>query len=263
MSDIHQTAIIADSAKIGNDVQIGPYSIIGANVTLGDGCALKSHVVIEGTTTIGKNCKFFPFTSIGQIPQDLKFKGEASFTEIGDNNVFREYVTVNSGTEGGGNITKIGNDCLFMTGVHIAHDCIIGSGVIMANLATLAGHVRIGDYAVIGGLAAVHQWVRIGSHAMIGGLSGIEKDVIPYGTAMGERAHLVGLNFVGLKRRGFSKEDINDLRHAFDSIFYSESKTFSEKLSNIEKEYENHKLVQEMLKFLYDESDRSILQPKL
>ena len=200
MATIHPTAIIEDGAQLGENVSIGAYSVIGPEVTLGDGVTLESHVVVGGVTSIGAGTHIFPFASIGLQPQDLKFQGEVSRLEIGSNNVIREHVTMNPGTEGGGLLTKVGNDCLFMVGAHVAHDCQVSDHVILVNSATLAGHVEVGEFAIVGGLSAVHQFVRIGKHAMIGGMSGVENDVIPYGTVTGNRAHLLGLNLVGLKR---------------------------------------------------------------
>ena len=205
---IHDTAIVSPGAAIADSVTIGPYCVIGEQVTLGAGVTLEAHVVIGGRTAIGAQCHIFPFASIGLAPQDLKYDGEPSELIIGDNNIIREHVTMNPGTTGGGMVTRIENNCLFMVASHVAHDCKIGNHVIMANNATLAGHVEIGDWAILGGLAAVHQFVRIGRHAMVGGMSGVENDVIPYGSVVGNRAQLAGLNVIGLKRRGFSRGEI-------------------------------------------------------
>lgn len=261
MTEIHNTAIIHKSAKLGKNVNIGPYCIIGEQVVLGDNVNLKSHVVIEGNTQIGDGTTIFPFASIGHIPQDLKFHGENSKLEIGKNNTIREHVTINPGTEGGGMLTKIGDNCLFMVGSHIAHDCHVGNNVIMANNATLAGHVHVGDFAVIGGLSAVHQFVRIGHHAMIGGMSGIENDIIPYGQANGERATLSGLNLVGLKRRGFSREDIHALRNAYRMLFSPEG-TLQERMTDVSDMFSNKDAVTEILQFIKSQSSRAICQPK-
>ena len=201
---IHPSAVVSSKAQIGDNVEIGPFCVVGDDVKIGEGTILKSHVVVEGDTVIGKNNIIFPFASIGLEPQDLKFKGEKSRVEIGDNNKIREHVTIHLGTQDGAMVTKIGSNCLLMVGVHIAHDCVVGNHVIFANNATLAGHVEVGDHVVIGGLSAVHQFVRIGAGAMIGGMSGVESDVFPNGLVMGERASLAGLNLVGLKRREIS-----------------------------------------------------------
>jgi UDP-N-acetylglucosamine acyltransferase len=226
---IHPTAIIADGAKIGTNVSVGAYSVIGENVTLADGVILHSHVVVDGNTSIGEATEIFPFASIGHRPQDKKFKGEDSRLIIGARNVIREHVTMNPGTEGGGMITTVGDDCLFMASSHVAHDCHVGNRVILANNATIAGHVTVGDFAIIGGLSAVHQFVRIGTHAFIGGMSAVEKDVIPFGTVKGERASLEGLNLVGLKRMDIERARIHALRHAFKELFLSNEGTLNDR----------------------------------
>lgn len=204
-NNIHPTAIIEPTAVIGDGVTIGPYCVIGGQCVLGDRVHLKSHIVIDGDTHIGDDTQIFPFASIGTIPQDLKFGGEQSRLRIGKRNRIREQVTINPGTEGGGMETIIGDDNLLMISVHIAHDCRVGNHVIMANNATLAGHVTVDDHAILGGLSAVRQFIRIGKGAMIGGMSGVEADVIPYGMVVGERAHLRGLNLIGLQRQGTDK----------------------------------------------------------
>src|SRR5215469_15415020 len=219
MPQIHPTAVVAPAARLAENVVIGPYCVVGENVTLGPRITLRSHAVVDGRTTIGEGTRLFPFASIGLEPQDLKYRGEKSELIIGRNNTIREYVTMNPGTEGGGMVTRVGDNCLFMAGAHVAHDCQIGNHVILVNHATLGGHVIIEDYAVLGGLSAVHQFVRIGRHAMIGGMSGVERDVIPYGQVMGERARLTGLNIIGMQRRGFSRDDINGLRNAYAYLF--------------------------------------------
>ena len=216
---IHPTAVIDQKAQLGKGVEVGPFCSVGPDVVLGEGVRLISHVTIAGRTIVGAHTVFYPFSSIGHPPQDLKYNGEPSHLIIGDNNTIREYVTIQPGTEAGGMITKIGNQNLFMASTHVAHDCQIGNHVIMANCATLGGHVTVEDHAFIGGLSAVHQFVRIGAHAIIGGMSGVEHDVIPYGHVKGERAHLSGLNLVGLKRRGFSSTTIQELRNAYQEIF--------------------------------------------
>lgn len=218
---IHPSAIISPDARIGTDVEIGPYSIIGEHVSIGDGTHIGPHVVIEGPATIGSGNRFFQFCSIGAIPQDLKFNMEETELIIGDNNTFREFVTINRGTQGGGGKTVIGSNCLFMAYTHVAHDCLVGNGVIMANNATLAGHIRIDDHAIVGGISGIHQFVHIGSYAMIGGLSGVSKDVPPYTLAVGQRAVLHGLNLTGLKRHGFSSGVIKELKAAYKLLFRS------------------------------------------
>lgn len=222
---IHPSAVIADGAAVGQNVEIGPYCVIGEHVKLGDGCKLLSHVAISGHTTIGNNNRFFPFASIGHEPQDLKFHGEASEVVIGDNNTIRESVTINPGTEGGGMLTKLGNGNLLMAYSHVAHDCIVGNDVIMANNATLAGHVTVEDGAIIGGMSAIHQFLRIGKYSMIGGMSGIVKDIPPFClTAGGYRPGLAGLNLVGLKRRGFSSDEIRMLKELYRLLLQGRGK---------------------------------------
>lgn len=262
MTNIHPTAVIAKSAKLAKSVKVGPYCVIDGEVEIGDGTELLSHVVISGRTTIGKNNKIFPFASLGHAPQDLKYKGEKSELTIGDNNVIREHVTMNPGTEGGGMLTSVGNNCLFMTASHVAHDCRIGNHVILANNATLGGHVEIGDYCIIGGLAAVHQFVRIGSGAIIGGMSGVEHDVIPFGSVVGERANLAGLNLVGLKRRGFERDAIHGLRNAYKMLFEDESGTLAERAQKVRAEFSSNAEVMAMLAFMEDKGSRSLCMPK-
>jgi len=218
---IHPTAIISPGARIGAGVEIGPYSSIGERVSIGDGTRIGPHVVIEGPATIGCNNTFFQFSSIGAIPQDLKFKMEDTELIIGDNNTFREFITINRGTAGGGGKTVIGSNCLLMAYTHVAHDCLVGNGVIMANNATLAGHIRIEDHAIIGGISGIHQFAHIGYYAMIGGLSGVSKDVPPFTLAVGQRATLHGLNLTGLKRHGFSAAVIGELKAAYKLLFRS------------------------------------------
>ncbi|NWF36438.1 acyl-ACP--UDP-N-acetylglucosamine O-acyltransferase [Mariprofundus sp. KV] len=222
---IHPTAIIDPAAEIGEGVSIGPYSVVGPNVKIGDNCELMSHTVITGNTTMGSGNRVFPFTSIGQIPQDLKFHGEPSEVIIGDNNQIRENVTINAGTEGGGMVTRIGNNNLLMAYTHVAHDCILGNGIVLANCATLAGHVEVDDQAIIGGLSAIQQFVRIGKLAMIGGMSGVTKDVAPYCLlAGGYRAGLSGLNLIGLKRKGFNATEISRLKEIYRILLQESGK---------------------------------------
>jgi UDP-N-acetylglucosamine acyltransferase len=216
---IHPTAIIGKTAKIGNDVTIGPYAIISDEVTIGDKTIIGPHAVIEPYVEIGPECQIFQFASVGAVPQSLKFKGEVSWTKIGRQCIIREFVTINRGTEEGGGWTKIGDGCLLMAYVHIAHDCMLGRNVVMANNATLAGHIEIGDFATVGGLTAVHQFVRIGDNAFVGGKSVVVKDVPPFVLASGDRATLHGLNTVGLKRRGFTQETLKQLKKTYRLIF--------------------------------------------
>ncbi len=262
MSNIHSTAVINSKAELGSNVRIGPYCVIGENVTVNDGTELISHVVLDGRTTIGANSLIYPFASIGHCPQDLKYSGEPSHLEIGANNVIREHVTVNPGTKGGGMLTRVGNNCLLMVGAHVAHDCVIEDNAILVNSATLGGHVHVGEWGIIGGLSAVHQFVRIGKHAMVGGMSGIEHDVIPYGSVIGNRAKLSGLNIVGLKRRGFSREEIHDLRKAYRLIFALEG-TLAERLDDVAEDFAKNEPVMEIVDFIRADSARPICQPAL
>ena len=258
---IHPSAIVDPAAKLGEGVDIGPFCVVGPDVTLGDGVRLVSHVAVDGRTNIGAETVIYPFASIGHRPQDLKFHGEPSELVIGARNQIREHVTMNPGTEGGGMITRVGNDGLFMMGSHVAHDCIVGDHVIMANNATLGGHVTLGDYVIIGGLSAVRQFVRIGSHAMIGGMSGVENDVIPFGLVMGDRARLAGLNLVGLERRGFGKDDIHALRAAYRMLFGPEG-TFAERVEEVGRDFGDRALISDVLSFIRAKEARSLCQPR-
>ncbi|MDR2760955.1 MAG: acyl-ACP--UDP-N-acetylglucosamine O-acyltransferase [Rickettsiales bacterium] len=254
--NVHRTAIIEAGAVIGNNVKIGAFCYIGKDVKIGEGTELKQHAVVDGYTTIGKNNVIFPFAVIGEIPQDLKFEGEKSYVKIGNNNRIREHCTIHCGTKGDKLTTKIGNDNLLMVNAHIAHDCVIGNHCILANNATLGGHARIGDYAVIGGMSAIHQKVRIGKHAMVGGMSGVASDVIPYGLAVNaERASLEGLNLIGLKRRNFSKAEINNLRKFFKEVFLSDGNLF-ENLEKVKGDYKNSKAARDVIEFLSSDSKR-------
>ncbi len=261
MSRVHPTAIIHENAVVAPDVEIGPYCVVGQHVRLDAGVMLHSHVVVEGRTTIGEGTKIFPFASLGHAPQDLKYKGEESTLVIGAHTTIREHVTMNPGTVGDRMTTTVGDHCLFMVGAHVAHDCDVGNHVILANNATLAGHVSVGDHAIIGGLAAVHQFVRIGAHAIIGGMSGVEADVIPYGSVIGERAWLAGLNLVGMKRRSVPRETIHAVRGAFKELFESGEGTLAERAAKISTGNEIAE-VAEILTFLNKESARSVCVPK-
>lgn len=262
MADIHPTAIVDSGARLGDNVTIGPFSCVGPEVRLGDDVTLMSHVVVTGRTLIGDKTRMFPFASIGHVPQDLKYQGEPSTLEIGSNNVIREYVTMNPGTAGGKMLTKVGDHCLFMIATHVAHDCRIGDHVIMANNAALGGHVEVGEYATLGGLSAVHQYVRIGRHAMIAGMSGIRDDIIPYGSVLGVPAKLLGLNIVGLKRRGFSREEIHALRTAYRLLFAQEG-TMAERLEDVTSMFKDHPSVMDVVNFIQSDSSRAVCQPKV
>ncbi len=261
MNAIHQSAIIHDGAEIGEDVTIGPYSVIGGNVRIGKGTEIHTHVVIDGTTSIGEECRIYPFAAIGLPPQDLKYAGEDNSLNIGSRTRIREYVTMNPGTKGGGSVTTIGDDCLFMAGAHVAHDCQIGNHVIFANNATIGGHCIISDFAILGGLSAVHQFVRIGRHAFVGGMSGVEADIIPFGSVMGNRAYLRGLNVVGMKRHGFSRKVIHELRTAYRLLFSDEG-TLKERIRDAHSIFADNEQVKEILEFLSDNSGRSFCMPK-
>jgi UDP-N-acetylglucosamine acyltransferase len=261
-AQIHANAAVHPNATIGAGCVVGPFCVVGEHVTLGENVVLKSHVIVDGHTTVGDGTHVYPFASLGTTPQDLKYKGEAARLEIGKNNQIREHVTMNIGTEGGGNLTKVGDHCLFMVGAHVAHDCIVGDRVILANNATLAGHVHVGDFALLGGLSAVHQFVRIGHHAVIGGMTGVEHDVIPYGSVMGERGHLAGLNLVGLKRRGFEREAIHALRNAFKYLFESGEGVLAERTQKAREQWGNYPEVLQILDFIQSDTSRAILVPK-
>ena len=262
MPDIHPTAIVDDKAEIADDASIGPYCIVGPSVVLEAGVRLRAHVVIEGRTHVGAGTEVYPFASIGLPPQDLKYAGEDSELVIGRNNRIREYVTMNPGTSGGGMVTRVGDGGLFMISAHVAHDCHVGDNVVLANNATLAGHVTVGDHAIIGGLSAVHQFVRIGHHAMIGGMSGVEHDVIPYGSVMGERAALCGLNIVGMKRHGFDKTEINRLRSAYRLVFGADTGTLGERVTRAGEELGDSAAVADLLDFIRADSSRGVAQPR-
>jgi UDP-N-acetylglucosamine acyltransferase len=260
--DIHPTAVVAETAQIADDVVIGPFCVVGPKVTLGRAVRLHSHVVVDGHTEIGEETQVFPFAVLGTAPQDLKYKGEPTRLVIGARNRIREHVTMNPGTEGGGGITTVGSDCLFMVNAHVAHDCQVGNRVIMANNATLAGHVHVGDYAILGGLSAVHQFVRIGAHAMVGGMSGVESDVIPYGLVKGERASLHGLNLVGMERRGYARDDVMSARNAYKNLFGAIG-TLSERIEATATDFSENPVVAEMVGFLRDKSKHGVCQPRL
>ena len=261
MAAIHPTAIVEAGAKLGADVKIGPYCIVGPAVELGDGVELVAHVVVAGHTRVGPRTRIYPFASIGHPPQDLKYKGEPSKLLIGSDNTIREHVTMNPGTAGGGMLTSVGDHCLFMVASHVAHDCRVGDHVVMANNATIGGHVVLDDWVILGGLAAVHQFVRIGKHAIIGGMSGVENDVIPYGSVMGDRARLAGLNVVGLKRRGFDRDALHDIRRAFRLLFADEG-TMAERLTDVAELFPDNEPVMDIVRFIQTSSERAICQPR-
>jgi UDP-N-acetylglucosamine acyltransferase len=261
MTDIHPTAIVPDSVEVGRDASVGPYCVLGENVSLGEGVRLDGPCTVMGHTDLGDRVHVYPFASVGTAPQDLKYAGEASRLSVGADTVIREHATLNPGTHGGGMRTRVGARCLLMVGAHVAHDCDVGDDVIMANQATLGGHVVVGDGAVLGGLSAVHQFVRIGQGAMIGGMTGVEHDVIPYGMALGNRARLNGLNVVGLKRRGVSKDDIKTLRTAYQVLFESGEGTLQERVDRLAASYGQSELVADMLGFVRADSSRPLCRP--
>lgn len=261
-SDIHPTAVIGDGASIADDVRIGPYCVVGSKVVLERGVELKPHVVIDGQTILGEECAVYPFASVGMPPQDMKFKGEDSRLEIGRGTIIREHATVSPGTASGHMMTRVGENCLLMIGAHVAHDCELGNNVIMVNNATLGGHVTVGNNVIIGGLAAIHQFVRIGDNAFIGGMAGVEQDVIPYGMVVGDRAVLNGLNLVGLKRRGFSRDDIHLLRSIYRDLFESEESSLADRLRALRSKFEGNPTAASLLAFIDLDSDRKLLKPK-
>ncbi len=257
---IHPSAVIDDGAEIGPDCHIGPFCVVGEEVTLQRGVTLKSHAVVTGWTEIGEETIIWPFASVGEVPQDLKFKGERTRLVVGARCRIREGATLNTGTEGGGGVTKVGDDCLLMTGVHIGHDAIVGDRVVMANNVAIAGHCHIGDDVVIGGLSGIHQFVRIGQGAIIGAVTMVTNDVIPYGLVQAPRGELDGLNLVGLKRRGVSRAEITQLRAAYQMLAQGEG-TFHDRAARLVEDFEaGH--VREISQFILAASDRSFLTPK-
>ncbi len=256
---IDKTAIVDPRAKISSNVKIGAYTVIGPDVEIGKNTNIQNHVSITGNTKIGNSNNIYPFASIGNDPQDLKFDGEKTKLEIGNSNLIREYVTINPGTEGGGGITKIGNNCLFMVSSHIAHDCIVGNNVILANNVPLGGHAQIGDDVIIGGNSAVQQFTRIGKSAMIGGMCGVVRDIIPYGIAHGNRSVLQGINVIGLRRKNISNKMIIELTDAYKEIFKNEN--FSINLENLNNKLKEAQLVKDVVNFLTEDKKRPICSP--
>ncbi|HXU99412.1 MAG TPA: acyl-ACP--UDP-N-acetylglucosamine O-acyltransferase [Caulobacteraceae bacterium] len=261
MSRIHATAVVEASARLADDVEVGPYSLIGPDVTLGPGVLIGSHVVIEGVTELGEGCVVHPFAVLGSAPQHAGHQGEATQLVIGARNLIREQVTMHCGTATGRGVTTVGSDGFFMVGVHVGHDCIVGDHVVMANTATLGGHVVLEDCVIMGGLSAAHQFTRIGRHAFVGGMAGVNHDVIPFGNVWGNHAHLEGLNLVGLKRRGFSRESINALRAAYRMLFAEEG-TFQERLDDTAYAYSGSPEVMEIVDFIRADSSRPLTTPQ-
>ncbi len=257
MAEIHKTAIVDARAKIGARVTVGPYAVIEGPVVLGAGTEVAAFVLITGQTTLGENCRVFPHAVLGTIPQDLKFGGEPSSLEIGAQTTVREFVTVNRGTRASGT-TRVGVNCLLMAYAHVAHDCVLGEGVIMANCATLAGHVEVGEYATVGGLSAVHQFTRIGKYAFVGGMSRVSQDIIPYALTASEPTRVVGINVVGLARRGFDAETKRQLKRAYN-ILYREGLNTSQALETLKAEFGDVPAVQDIITFV-EGSERGILK---
>jgi UDP-N-acetylglucosamine acyltransferase len=261
ISSIHPSAVVEEGAALGEGVEIGPFCLVGSEVKLGDGVKLLSHVVVAGDTTIGARVRIFPFASIGHQPQDLKYRGEPVRLTIGEECLIREGVTMNPGTAGGASLTQIGPRSVFLANSHVAHDCVIGEGVILSNNVMIAGHCQVGDFAIFGGGSACHQFTRIGAHAFIGGLAGVENDVIPYGIALGNRAALAGLNYVGLKRRGYSSTAIQALRRAYKQLF-GEAGTLKERVEDVAASFADEPAVQQLVAFLRAGGDRAICTPR-
>jgi UDP-N-acetylglucosamine acyltransferase len=258
-SKVHPTAIVETGAELAEDVEIGPFCVVGPEVQLAQGVKLMSHVVVAGRTSIGARTSLYPFASIGHIPQDLKYQGEPSSLAVGRDCIIREGVTMNPGTAGGGMQTVVGDHCAFLANSHVGHDCRVGNNVVFSNNVMLAGHCNIGDFAILGGGAAVIQFARVGAHAFLGGMSGLENDLIPYGMAVGNRAHLSGLNIIGLQRRGFAREDIHTLRRAYRLLFADEG-TLLERLDDVEEEFD-HPIVKEIVAFIRAGGKRSLCVP--
>jgi UDP-N-acetylglucosamine acyltransferase len=258
---IHSSAVIEDGADIATGCFIGPFCVVGSNVSLKNGVRLISHVNVSGTTEIGEETVVWPFASIGHDPQDLKYVGEKTSLLVGKRNKIREGVSINTGTKGGTGITKIGDDCLFMLGSHVGHDCNVGNGVVVANHGSIAGHVVIEDKVTIGGLSGIHQFCRIGEGAMIGAVSMVTNDVIPYSTVIGERATLAGLNLVGLKRRGVSSEKIKELRNVY-SLLFGEGNNLRSQAEAILNGSPKNEFVRTMVEFILSDTNRSFLTPK-
>lgn len=261
---IHPTALIEDGAIIENNVTIGAYCHIGSNVKIASGTTLRSHCVVDGYTTLAENVSVYSFSSIGTSPQDLKYKGEETFLEIGSHTVIREHVTINTGTLQGGKYTRIGAHCLIMVGAHVAHDCQIQNNVILVNNATCGGHVHIGQGAVLGGLCAVHQFVRIGQNAMVGGMTGVERDVIPYGSVLGNRARLKGLNIIGLKRNNIPHKTIHTLREVYTALFSHNTVNTSlrSRAVDIAEKYQSLPEVLNITDFILSDSNRAFCMPQ-
>jgi UDP-N-acetylglucosamine acyltransferase len=258
---VHPSSIVADGAVLGDGVEIGPFCTIGPNVRLGAGTRLASHIVVDGHTELGLDNVVYPFAMLGGPPQHTAYRGEDTKLVIGDRNIIREHATMNIGTVNGGGVTRVGSDGFYMIESHVGHDCKVGDHVILTKQATLGGHCDLGDFVIVGGLAAVHQFTRVGRHAMVGGLAAVVKDVIPYGSVWGNHAHLEGLNLVGLKRRGFSRETINTMRAAYRLLFADEG-TFQERLDDTVETYSECAEVMEIIDFIRADGSRPLCLPE-
>jgi UDP-N-acetylglucosamine acyltransferase len=261
MTDIHPTAVIEDGSEIAAGATIGPYCVVGEKVRLMAGVRLHAHIVVSGRTTIGENTEIFPFASIGAAPQHVNYAGEDTGLEIGRNCVIREYATASPGTVAGGGLTSIGDNCMLMMGAHVAHDCRLGDGVMLVNNATLGGHCVIGEHVILGGLCAVHQFVRIGEFAFVGGMAAVDRDVIPYGMVLGDRAHLGGLNIVGMKRRDMPRQQIHAMRNAYQRLFSGKG-TLKDRTEEVAQAFAGDDNVQRIVTFLRAGGDRSVITPK-
>lgn len=257
---IDPTARVEAGATIGRDVFIGPYCVIGPNVSIGDRCRLIAHVHVAGHTTIGAGSVIYPFASLGTPPQSVRYRGGPTRLVIGADCDIRESVTMNIGSEDGGGLTEVGSKCFFMVGSHVAHDCRVGNNVTFANNATLGGHVTIGDYVFLGGLSAVHQFVRVGEGVMIGGVSGVRGDIIPFAMAVGDQAYLNGINIVGMKRRGFKREEMHGVRRAYRALF-SEAGTFRDRLEAVKREFSGDLAVGKIISFIGEGGSRTLARP--
>lgn len=260
-SHIHPSAIVEEGAELGEGVRVGPFCHVGAGVVLGDGVELKSHVVVVGNTHVGARTRIFPFASIGHEPQDLKYRGEANALRIGADCTLREGVTMNPGTAGDRSETIVGDRCVFLANAHVAHDCIIGNNVIFSNNVMLAGHCKVGDHVIAGGGSGIHQFCRIGNNAFIGGLAGVENDVIPFGMALGNRAYLGGLNLVGMKRAGISRDSIHIARRAYKALF-SSGRPLQEAVSALDPALREDAVVARIVDFIVNSGDRALCTPR-
>ena len=262
MSAIHPTAIIDPTAELGADVEIGPWCMVGPQVKLHARVRLAANVHIHGWTELGEDVQAHPFSVIGGPPQDLSYKGEPTRLQVGPRTVIREHATLHRGTVRGKSVTKVGADCFIMSQAHVAHDCVVGDNVVLAQAATLGGHVQLEDFVFLGGLCAIHQYGRVGRHAFVGGLAAVVADVIPYGSAFGNHAHLAGLNVIGMKRRNFSRETIHDVRAAYRLLFAEEG-TFQERLEDVAELYAHVPEVREIVTFIRADAQRPLCMPKI